>query len=638
MLKNRGIAFKLNALILTVSVLILIFALLFNYYSTKKLLVEELRSEAELTSKIATQDIEFFFELSERIAKTLAKLMESDSYEYETITHILTSIVYTHPQIFGSSVAFAPFAYDKKVKFCSINAFETKNGIKTIKNLSDSDDYTKEQWYSDVANSKIPCWTEPYVQKSSNKVMITYSVPFFTDNNGQSEFTGVARIDISLKWFITVIEGVDAFRTAYALILSKEGKMIYFPYAQNICQSVFEYAKAVDKPLLADLGRRMIAGESDFSYMYSPLVKKTGWIFFGPIGKEGWSMAIFLPDDKLNKDLSQLNFIMFSISLSGVVLLMVLIFLITARLTYPIRRLTHSVRVIGRGKLDAQIKTTNNNDEVGVLTRSFEDMRTSLINYIENLKRTTAEKESYETELKIAASIQHSILPVIDDRFKSELYELYVNLVPAKEVSGDFYDFFFIDGETLAIVVADVSGKGFPAAFFMSMAKFAIKNICKTTKNLSPGEILGIANNLICAEDESSMFLTCYLMFYNIKTGFLKYANAGHHDMVHVLSDGGVEEKGILNNKPIGFFPDEKYNDKEFYLQKNEIIALSTDGIVEAPNKDNIQFGSEKIAAHFAKNCKEPIRTIGDSLVKNVLEFEDSHRFDDITLLILKRT
>lgn len=638
MLKNRGIAFKLNALILLVSSLILIIALLFNYRSTKKLLVEDISNQAKMASEITSQNIERFFDSSEVIAKTLASIMENSSFDKEAINSILKSIVSTHPQILGCSLSFVPYAYDKNIKFYSTYAFETKNTVEITNQLNDSEDYTKEQWYCDAALKQESSWTEPYMQKSTDKMMVTYSVPFFEKSNGIKELKGVARVDITLKKLINIINEIDYYGRAYALVLSKDGRIIYSPFSHYISHSFFEITKASGNHILDELGREMIKGKSNYVYIYSNMVKKTGWLYYAPIGKQGWSMAIFFPDDKLDKDIQYLSLKMLSISLVGIALLMILIFLITNTLTYPIRRLTHSVRVIGRGKLDAQIITTNNNDEVGVLTRSFEDMRTSLINYIDNLKKTTAEKESLETELKIAASIQNSILPIIDDRFKSELYELYVKLVPAKEVSGDFYDIFFMDDETLAIVVADVSGKGFPAAFFMSMAKFAIKNICKTTKNLSPGEVLRIANNLICEEDESSMFLTCYLMFYNIKTGLLKYANAGHHDMLHVIRGGRVEEKGILNNKPIGFFSDEKYDDKEFFLQKNEIIALYTDGIVEAPNNDNIEFGSEMIVAHFAKNCKEPIKTIGDSLVKNVLEFEDSHRFDDITLLILKRT
>lgn len=469
-------------------------------------------------------------------------------------------------------------------------------------------------------------------------MVVTYSVPFFTNTNGKKEFKGVAISDISLEWLSTLIKEINSYGSDYAFILSQSGKIICFPFSEYLCNyTVFEYAKQTNNPTLANIGKEMLAGKSNFTYMYSSMVKKTGWLYYTPIGNHGWSLAVFFPDDKLNQDLRKLNFEMLSICLAGVVLLMVIIFFITSKLTLPLRRLTHSVRVIGRGKLDTKIETTKNNDEVGVLTRSFDDMRTSLINYIENLRKTTAEKESFETELRIAASIQNSVLPVIDDKFKSNLYELYVKLVPAKEVSGDFYDLFFLDDETLSIVIADVSGKGFPAAFFMSMSKFAIKNACLTMKNPSPGKVLEVANNLIYRENASDMFLTCYLIFYNVKTGHLFYANAGHHNMIHTLHNGKIEEKGLLDNPAIGFFPDAEYKNGELILEKDEILSLFTDGIIEAFSEDEVQFGDEKIVDHFTKNCKKPIKIIGDSLVNNVLEFENHHRFDDITLLILKR-
>ena len=171
----------------------------------------------------------------------------------------------------------------------------------------------------------------------------------------------------------------------------------------------------------------------------------------------------------------------------GIILLM---FLITSKITLPLRKLTNSVKIVESGNLDKQIVILNTNDEIGILTHTFEDMRKSLINYIENLKKTAAEKESSETEIKIAASLQSSILHVVDNRFKSNLFDIFIKLVPAKDVSGDFYYIFYLSNKSLALVVADVSGTGIHAAFFMSMAKFAIKNICNTISTPTQGKAL----------------------------------------------------------------------------------------------------------------------------------------------------
>ncbi|OGV17433.1 MAG: hypothetical protein A2X47_11140 [Lentisphaerae bacterium GWF2_38_69] len=295
------------------------------------------------------------------------------------------------------------------------------------------------------------------------------------------------------------------------------------------------------------------------------------------------------------------------------------------------------MNLISNGNLDMEIAISNSNDEVGILTRSFRDMQNSLKDYIENLKRTTAEKENYLTELKLASSIQNSILPDITDKFKSDLFELYVKLIPAKDISGDFYDFFYVDNQTIAITVADVSGKGFSAAFFMRMAKFAIKNICNSSKNLTPGEVLTVVNELIISENVSSMFLTCYLAFYNINTGLFRYTNAGHHDLIHVLNNGNIEEMGMMRIPSVGFFQKTKYQNKEFILGKGEMIAIFTDGIPEASNSEAVQFGNERINEHFSSQYKEKLSDIGDSLIGKVLEFEEGLRFDDITILILKR-
>ncbi|HBM16370.1 MAG TPA: hypothetical protein DD381_08540 [Lentisphaeria bacterium] len=636
--KKRGIAFKLNNLILVVSSVIFIVALFINYHFTKILLVKDIENQAETIARITAGEIERIFISSEEVAKFLVSIMQKSDLGKNNLAVMLASIVENHQQLYGGSLAFEPYEYDQKIKFYSPYAYETRNGIKVINQLSETTDYTKFPWFSNLKDGKQEYWTEPYREEITKKELITYSVPFFSEVEGVKKLKGVARVDISLKWLSKIIKEIDSSEKFYAMIISKDGSLIYYPFSdKKELDNIFEYAKKNKEQSLEELAREMASGKTNFLYTYVPLLKETAWLYYAPIGHKGWAIALFYPDKELKKNLAQINILMITICLLGIVLLMLLIFFITRKLIGPIIRLTHSVKLIGRGNLNWEIATSNSNDEVGILTRSFKDMQDSLKEYIENLKRTTAEKETYLTELKIASTIQNSILPDITDEFKRDLYELYVKLVPAKDISGDFYDFFYIDNQTIAITVADVSGKGFPAAFFMSMAKFAIKNICNSSKNLTPGEILTVVNELIISEKVSNMFFTCYLVFYNINTGRFRYANAGHHDLIHVLSNGKIEEKGMMGIPPVGFFQKTKYQDQEFILGKGEIVALFTDGIPEASNLEDVQFGNKKINEHFSLKYKEKLSDIGDSLVANVLDFEEHHRFDDITLLILKR-
>lgn len=644
MLKYRGLAFKLNTLILVVSGIVFICAILFNYYSTKKLLSRETVDDIEIIGELTSKNIERVLLNCEVATKTLAGVVKNDScYKENTIIDTLSSVVEDHQEIFGASVTFAPYAYNPNVKFYSPYVCETADSLRIIDDRNDSYDYRNESWYAEPLLSQKGCWSDPYFEKdAANEMIVTYSVPFFKISNGKKEFRGVALVDLSLEWLNNLLEKINSFGSGYAFIISKTGKIIYSPPSsfipEHLCQyTIFEYAQKINNPVISDLGKEMLSGKQGFIYSSSKWKNKTGWFYYTPIETTNWSLSIFFPDEKFQEEVKRLNLELLFICFFGLFLLMILTFLITNKLTLPLKKLTYSVKKIGKGDLHETISVTKSNDEVGILTKAFEEMRKSLISYIDNLRKTTSEKESYETEIKIGAALQASIIPIIDEKFRSPLFDIYAKLVPAKDISGDFYDIFYLNEDTLAFAVADVSGKGVPAAFFMSMAKFAIKNVCSTVLDLSPAKVLELANNLICSENPSCMFVTCYLAFYNIRSGELTYANAGHHSFLHRFSDGKVEMKGVLRNRALGLIPDDIYSEGKIVIEPGDLIAIYTDGIIEAENKNYTQFGEDAVIEYFAGIYPENINKIGDSLIEKVMDFEEHKRFDDITLLILKR-
>lgn len=638
MLEQKSIAFKLNLLIISISSIILVSTLALNYYSARESLTEEIKYEANMTGKTTAINIENIFYSSEVLTATIAEMIEEKSYTKESIVNIVHAVVSAHPQIYGCTVTFAPYEFDKNLKYFSPYIHKSEDGLKVIEDTDQSVDYTRLIWYSETAKNQKPNWTEPYLDPDAGNIMtISYSIPFFADSKEHKIFKGIVSIDISLEWLSDIIKniGVKGDRT---FILSRSGKIIHCPFSNFLGKyTIFDWAEKINYPELAILGKAMIAGKTGFLYTYSKNANQFGWLYYAPIKKYGWSMAIFFPDEGLNTSLEKLNLGILSIGLFGLAILIIAITLITKKITSPLKELASSAQLIGNGKLENPIRLSKAKDEVGILTKSFETMRVSLIAYIDDLKKTTAAKEATETELKLAASLQLSILPVVNKKFLSTLFDLYVRLVPAKEVSGDFYDFFFLNDNTLAILIADVSGKGFSAAFYMSMAKFAIKNSVISMRGSSPGDILEMANSLISEDNDSCMFLTCYLLFYNIETGHIIYANAGHNEMLLARRNGKTDKIGFSGNIPLGVRANQKYNTCQLSLEKEDILLLFTDGISEASDKNDCQFGENKILEHLSANYKESIRYMGDSLIENVIDFESDQRFDDITLLILKR-
>jgi Serine phosphatase RsbU, regulator of sigma subunit len=263
-------------------------------------------------------------------------------------------------------------------------------------------------------------------------------------------------------------------------------------------------------------------------------------------------------------------------------------------------------------------------------------MEVNIQNYIDNLTEVTAEKERISTELNVATRIQAGMLPVLFPKYSErEDFEVYASMDPAKEVGGDFYDFFFIDRTHLALVVADVSGKGVPAALFMVIAKTLIKN--RTLAGGTPGEILTDVNNQLAENNRSDMFVTAFLAILNLETGEVETANAGHEYPAVRRADGSFELIVSRHNIALAAIDGCSFTTNKFQFNEGDSVFLYTDGVTEATDKDKQLFGNARLIEALNK---EPDANPG-VLLKNVRgaidDFVgDEEQFDDITMISFK--
>jgi len=280
-------------------------------------------------------------------------------------------------------------------------------------------------------------------------------------------------------------------------------------------------------------------------------------------------------------------------------------------------------------------KYTEGNDEIGILSNSLKKMVINLENYMKNLKNITAEKERIKTELDIAKKIQSSMLPNKFPAFpdKPEI-DVQAMAEPAKEVGGDFYDFFLIDENHLVIVIADVSGKGIPAALFMVIAKTLIKNNAQSGN--TPEQVFANVNNQLCEGNDQNMFVTAWMGVLEISTGKLTFVNAGHNAPLLKEKD----DYSWLKSEPgfvLGGMEDTQYSQNEIFLKPEDRIFLYTDGVTEAINKEEEQFGEERLFEIISKKGDFEISKVLNSVKNNVDVFVgDLNQFDDITMLILE--
>ena len=275
-------------------------------------------------------------------------------------------------------------------------------------------------------------------------------------------------------------------------------------------------------------------------------------------------------------------------------------------------------------------------DEVENLSLIMADMERDLVEHEENLTRITAEKERIGTELSLATRIQADMLPNIFPAFPDrEEFDIYASMHPAKEVGGDFYDFFLIDDDHLCMVMADVSGKGVPAALFMMASKIILANSAMMGK--SPAEILTSTNAAICSNNREEMFVTVWLGILEISTGKLRAANAGHEYPVLKQPGGAFELVKDEHGLVIGGMDGIRYKEYELQLRPGAKLFVYTDGVPEATDARSEMFGTERMLQTLNAEPDATPEEILKTVEAAVNNFEmDSEQFDDLTMLCME--
>ena len=323
-----------------------------------------------------------------------------------------------------------------------------------------------------------------------------------------------------------------------------------------------------------------------------------------------------------------------SLMSSALVLFFIYIFAIK-----PLRKVKHGVQNYMENKdKDEVVRSMSeirSKNEFGILADDISQLAVEIDRYTNENVQLATEKERVSAELDLAANIQSGSLP---KKFpEMDNYELFAYMKPAKEVGGDFYDFFFIDDDHLGMVIADVSGKGIPASLFMMMTKILIKNYVMA--KLSPAQVLSCANNSICENNPNNMFVTAWLGIIDLKTGHIVASNAGHE--YPILRKNG-EKYDLLKDKHgfvLGGMDGVKYTEYEFELQKDDVLFLYTDGVAEATNTEEKLFGTERIVDALNESPDASPKEILDTVNKAVDRFVgNAAQFDDLTMLCIKNT
>ena len=335
-----------------------------------------------------------------------------------------------------------------------------------------------------------------------------------------------------------------------------------------------------------------------------------------------------------------LNSVLLVVVLTAVAIV-VSMFLTRRMAIRPLRMLAEAATGFARNdddltKRDVIELPIDSNDEIGDLYHEIQSMQTRIVDYTDNLSRISAEKEKVRTELRTATEIQRSMIPDSFPAFPDlEEFDLYASMDPAKEVGGDFFDFFMIDDDHLGLVIADVSDKGIPAALFMMSSKILLNY--RAQLGGTPSEIIDAVNRQICRSGKSQMFVTVWLGILEISSGILTCANAGHEYPFIRGADGTFRVLRDKHGLVVGGMESADYTDYEIKMEPGDAVFVYTDGVPEASNGNGEFYGMERLEKALNRLAEETPEGILRGIRMDVDSFVDgAQQFDDLTMLCME--
>lgn len=500
-------------------------------------------------------------------------------------------------------------------------------------------DRRTRDWYVEAIRVDGIYWTEVYQDALSGELALTCSCPVY---NREGEVMGVVAQDVYLSSICDAIFTNSSDLFEYSFITDERGERIVG-------------AGKRDNPDLEDEVRAIaLAGGGDTVGIYP---EKQAVLGHSEIRAKGWHFFVFMDYDTiaapannvgqailesngefiefLNKKIRGVLSAFLVIAAGTILVVLAVTSRITGSIVQPVEKLTEGVGKISKGDLDYRL-TVEADGEIGELADAFRRMTVDLREYISNLEHVTAEKERIGAELDVATNIQKSMLPGIFPAFPDRKeVDIYAAMNPAKEVGGDFYDFFMVDERHLAIVVADVSGKGVPAALFMVIGKTLLKDHTQTGKDL--GLVFSEVNDLLCESNSEGLFITAFEGVLDLVTGEFCFVNAGHETPFICKRDGEFKPYKVPAGFVLAGMEGMQYKCGSLQLEPGDRVFQYTDGVTEATDSHEELYGMERLEKVLCENGKLLPRELLAGVKADIDRFVgEAPQFDDITMLCME--
>ena len=565
-------------LILTILSVLVIFLSASTYLNYRELRMDSCRSLINLESRRINNTILELQGDAKELALLGALTYRPMNRDYDFAKDAVASFFKINEIAIGGGIWFEPYKITSERRLSCVYAFKKGEEVLIDEEFESPEyNYPEQMWYKSIKHQIIwegrqVAWTPPYYDAvGTNALMTTVGCGVF-DTSGR--FAGMSTIDWELDSITRRISSIRPTENSFVLFADLTHDYVMLLTDKNV-------PKALGRSL-SSIGwyNQNMKDENIFSY------KGERYFYFERATDNGMILAICIPVQELFADIEDiLKYTIASLVLFALLIAFTLYNLTDRFVNKPLAVLSRTVSQIGEGNLDITVNL-DTDDELGALASAFNRMTSDLKEHIHNLSRVTAERERIGTELGIAKNIQESMLPSFFPPFPDiDEFQIYATMTPAMEVGGDFYDFFLVGDDKLAIVIADVSGKGVSAALFMVVAKTLIKTQAKLGHRAS--DVLTVVNNELCENNLLGMFVTVFMAILDIKTGDLAYVNAGHNPPLLRRSGGTFAYMDMKSGLVLGAMEDTKYTEEHIRLFKGDVLFVYTDGVTEAADPDN---------------------------------------------------
>ena len=516
-------------------------------------------------------------------------------------------------------------------------------------------DPTARPWYQVALEKGEFAFTLAVHSYYMGSTQVQYGVPIYV--NG--ELKAVLQGSTMLTRIHDILSEVSVSDKGFSIMISDNGQLVYSP--RETGELMMPEDMSIDFRTKSNDSLRTLITEALTNFLgvgESDIDGEHYFAAYAAMSTSGWSQIIFVPESEMDAPTNRLleemdaigeetdkQFRSASRQANLLILIVILILIANAflaamifsgKVMNPINKMTGRLKDVSGDafvfEMDDAYKT---GDEIEVLANTFGRLSDKMQEYLKNILTMTAEKERVGTELSIASKIQTGMLPEVSGIFaETKEFLLSASMTPAKEVGGDFYDFFMIDDDHLCLVIADVSGKGVPAALFMMASKIIIEDHAKIGK--SPAQVLHDTNKALCAKGQSDMFVTIWIGVLEISTGKLTAADGGHEYPV-ILKHDGVELYKEHHGIFVGGIEGIDFTDYEIQLNPGDKVFVYTDGVPEAMNSDKCMFGLERMCSTLGDSKNGTPEEILKHMEKTVDSFAgDAEQFDDLTMLCLE--